>query len=90
MNLKMLRNRRELLSRIDLLKSQLDASDAVDGMDTYYQQAFDILTSGRLAQALDFDQEPPEVREKYGYGSTEPAGYGDAGWMRNEDFLVAR
>jgi hypothetical protein len=90
MNLKALRNRHELLKRIDFLKTQLDTTDAINGMDTYYQQAFDILTSGRLAQALDFEQEAPEVRERYGFGSTEPAGYGDAGWMRNEDFLVAR
>ena len=90
MNLDKLRNRRLLLSRIDRLRKQLDSSDAIDGMDTFYQQAFDILLSGRLARALDFERETPAVRERYGRGSTEPAGYGDAGWLRNEDFLVAR
>ena len=90
MNLQKLRNRQELLKRIDLLRKKLEATDVIDGMDTYYRQAFDILTSGRLANALDFEQEDRAVRDRYGRGSTEPAGYGDAGWMRNEDFLVAR
>ena len=90
MNLQKLRDRRTLLSRLDLLRSKLDATDVIDGMDTYYRQAFDILMSGRLADALDFEQEDSAVRDRYGRGSTEPAGYGDAGWLRNEDFLVAR
>ncbi len=89
-NLDKLRDRRNLLDRIDQLRRQLDTSNVIDGMDNYYQQAFDILMSGRLASALDFEQESPAVRDRYGRGSTEPAGYGDAGWMRNEDFLVAR
>jgi len=89
-NLDNLRNRRALLNDLDILKSKINDSDIIDGMDTFYQQAFDILMSGKLATALDFEQEDPAVRETYGRGSTEPAGYGDAGWMRNEDFLVAR
>lgn len=85
-----LRDRRSLLQKIDLLRARLDTTDVIDGMDTQYQQAFDILTSGRLAAALNVEQEDRKTRDRYGYGSTEPAGYGDAGWMRNEDFLVAR
>jgi hypothetical protein len=85
-----LKDRRALAGQLDTLRKSLDTSDAIAGMDTYYQQAFEILTSGKLAAALDFEQEDPSVRERYGRGSTEPAGYGDAGWLRNEDFLVAR
>jgi len=90
MNLKKLRDRKTLLSKIDVLRRKLDTTDAIDGMDTYYQQAFDILMSGKLATALDFEQEDIKTRERYGRGSTDPAGYGDAGWLRNEDFIVAR
>ena len=90
MNHQKLRDRRTLLKQIDFLKSQLESTDVISGMDTYYQQAFDILTSGRLAEALDVENEKPAVRERYGFGTTEPAGYGDAGWLRNEDMLVAR
>ncbi|MGE4003808.1 MAG: DUF1501 domain-containing protein [Planctomycetaceae bacterium] len=89
-NREKLQTRRTLLDQFDLFRRQLDASNFVDGMDSYYQQAFDILMSGRLAEALDFEREPASVRDRYGRGSTDPAGYGDAGWLRNEDFLVAR
>ena len=41
-------------------------------------------------EAFRIQNESDAVRDRYGRGSTEPAGYGDAGWMRNEDFLVAR
>jgi hypothetical protein len=90
MNLKMLRDRKTLLSRIDVLRERLEKSDAIGGMDTYYRQAFDILMSGRLADALDVEKEDAATRERYGRGAKDPAGYGDAGWLRNEDMLVAR
>ncbi|TWU11591.1 hypothetical protein CA54_03980 [Symmachiella macrocystis] len=90
MDMSKLNDRRALLNRMDRLRRTLDTNDAVDGMNTYYRQAFDILTSGRLATALDVEQEDPAVRQRYGRGSKEPAGYGDAGWLRNEDFIVAR
>lgn len=85
-----LSHRRALLGQIDLLRRQLDTSDVIDGMEACYQQAFEILTSGKLVNALDVELEDPALRERYGRGSKEPAGYGDAGWLRNEDLLVAR
>ncbi len=85
-----LSHRRTLLGQIDSLRRQLESPDVIDGMDACYQQAFEILTSGKLVNALDVEMEDPALRERYGRGSKEPAGYGDAGWLRNEDFLVAR
>lgn len=85
-----LRDRRSLLQNVDSLRRRLDSTDVIDGMDNFYQQAFEILTSGKLVEALDVEREAAPVRERYGRGSKEPAGYGDAGWLRNEDFLVAR
>ena len=85
-----LADRRTLLGSIESLRRRLATTDAIDGMDTFYQQAFEILTSGKLVKALDVEEEDPALRERYGRGSKEPAGYGDAGWLRNEDFLVAR
>lgn len=85
-----LRDRRTLLGQMDTLRKRLEATDAIDGMDSFYRQAFEILTSGRLVEALNVEDEDPALRERYGRGSKEPAGYGDAGWLRNEDFLVAR
>ena len=85
-----LSHRRTLLGQIDSLRRQLETPDVIDGMESFYQQAFEILTSGKLVNALDVEMEDPALRERYGRGSKEPAGYGDAGWLRNEDFLVAR
>jgi Protein of unknown function (DUF1501) len=85
-----LQSRRQLIGRLDVLKKRAELSGTVDGMDAYYQQAFDILTSGRLADALDVEKEDPKLRDRYGRGSAENAGYGDAGPLLNDYLLVAR
>ncbi len=41
-------------------------SQALDGMDKFYQQAYEILTSSAARRAFDIGQEKPEVRERYG------------------------
>jgi hypothetical protein len=83
-------DRRTLMQQLDGLKHEADRNRALDGMDAYYQQAFDILTSGQLADALDVEQEDPAIRDRYGRGSSDPAGYGDAGPLLNDYFIVAR
>ena len=70
-----LQNRRALLGQMDSLRRKLESNDVIDGMDTFYQQAFEILTSGRLINALNVEAEDPVIRERYGRGSKEPAGY---------------
>lgn len=85
-----LSDRQSLGRKLDRLKRAADASGAISGLDTYQQQAFSILTSGKLADALDLEKEDPKIRDRYGRGSPEPAGYGDAGPLMNEYFLTAR
>lgn len=85
-----LADRRALLGQLDGIRRDIDASGAIEGMDAYHQQAFGILTSSRLAEALDLEQEDPQLRDRYGRGSPEPAGYGDAGPLMNDYFLAAR
>lgn len=89
-NHRTLQNRRKLIAQIDRLRHELDRNDVIDGMDTYYRQAFGILTSGKLMEALDLEREDPAVRDRYGRGSAEPAGYGDAGPLMNDYLLTAR
>lgn len=89
-SLQNLSDRKALISQLDGLKSAADRNDALDGMDAYYQQAFEILTSGKLAEALDVENEDPVLRARYGGGSYEPAGYGDAGSLHNDYLLAAR
>src|SRR5262245_19986863 len=86
-----LADRRALLSSFDNMRRQLDErSDQVQASDTFTQQALSILTSNRLAEALDLEREDARVRDRYGRGSPEPAGYGDAGPLLNDYFLAAR
>jgi uncharacterized protein (DUF1501 family) len=85
-----LSDRRALLSSFDRFRSAVDASGLMESLDSATRQAFGVLTSSRLAHALDLSREPRHVRDRYGYGSELPAGYGDAGPLLNTYFLTAR
>jgi len=81
-------NRKQLLSSMDTLRRDIDASGTLEGMDSLNQQAFDILTSSQLAEALDVSKEPQHVRDRYGKGSAKRVG--DGAPMNLEHFLMAR
>ena len=81
-------NRKALLTSIDGIRRDIDASGTLQGMDTLTQQAFDILTSTSLADALDISKEPASVIERYGKG--DPKNFGDGAPRNLEHFLMAR
>ena len=83
-----LSNRRQLLGQMDSLKRRADESSVVAGADAIQQQALGVLTSSRLAEALDLSKEPKEVRDRYGYGTEKTQG--DAAPRLNQQFLMAR
>jgi hypothetical protein len=83
-----LKDRRTLLGSFDRLRRDLDSSGAMKGMDEITSQAISILTSSRLAEALDVSREPKHVRDLYGKG--DPKNYGDGAPRNLEHFLVAR
>ena len=83
-------DRKSLLSGFDGLRRAVDASGEVEGADQFTRQALNILTSSRLVEALDLEREDPRLRDRYGRGSPDPAGYGDAGPLLNDYFLAAR
>src|SRR6202041_2493832 len=60
----------------------------VQRMDTSCQQAYEVLTSSRLVEALDLDRGPKSVRDRYGYGSSRHQGDGAPLW--NDQLLMAR
>jgi uncharacterized protein (DUF1501 family) len=60
-----LHERRRLLGAFDGARRSLDASGAMEATDHFAQQAMSILTSGRLAAALDLSKEPLAVLERY-------------------------
>ena len=59
-------DRRELLRGLDLLRSEIDNSGAMDAMDQFNRQAVDLLTGGRAKQAFDLHRESPATRDRYG------------------------
>jgi hypothetical protein len=88
LNVAHLEDRRALLSSFDQMRRDLDAKRSLDGMDALQRQAVEILTSSRVAEALDISQESPKVRDRYGKG--DPKNYGDGAPRNMEQFLMAR
>jgi Protein of unknown function (DUF1501) len=89
-SLEKLGDRKALLAGFDGLRREVDASGDVEGTDQFTRQALSILTSSQLVEALDLEREDPRLRDRYGRGSPDPAGYGDAGPLLNDYFLAAR
>ncbi len=81
-------NRKTLLAGFDNLRREIDASGTMRGMDSLTQQAFEILTSSKLVEALDLSREEPAVRERYGKGDAN--NFGDGAPRNLEHFLMAR
>jgi len=60
-----LKSRENLLVELDRAKRDADASKKMEAMDTFAQQAFGVITSSKLAEALNVEKEDPKVRERY-------------------------
>jgi hypothetical protein len=58
--------RRDLLQDFDRLRSGLDQSGAMDSLDTYGQQAVDMVLGGRAQKAFDLSTESAAIRQRYG------------------------
>ena len=83
-------DRRTLLSSVDRLRREIDSSGRLDGLDAINQQAFDILTSSKLADALDLSKEDPKLVARYGTGN-EKIHIDENGAPRvPQSFLLAR
>jgi len=83
-----LTDRRALLTSLDKFRREVDASGMMNGLDTFNEQAFGVLTSSKLAEALDLSKEDPKVAERYGKG--DPRNRDDGGPRLTSNFLVAR
>ncbi len=83
-----LQDRRQLLASFDQLRRDVDTSGKLAGCDAFTEQAFGVLTSSKLAEALDVSREDDQVRERYGKG--DPKNYGDGAPRNQEHFLIAR
>ena len=59
-------NRKSLLGNLEDRLGQLDRSGALGSMDRHYSRAFDLLASAVGRDAFDLNQEPDEMRDRYG------------------------
>jgi len=80
--------RKSLLQSFDTLRRDIDNKHMMKGLDAFNQQALAMLTSSRLAEALNLDKEDPKLRDRYGRGSAKKVADGSHRLL--DDFLMAR
>ncbi|MCH9656019.1 MAG: DUF1501 domain-containing protein [Planctomycetes bacterium] len=83
------------LSRFEERRSLLEAFKSsqkkieVAGIDDFQNQAFQMLTSGGFAEAMDLEQEPQSIRDRYGALQKTDPSFGGAP-QSPEHFILAR
>ena len=80
-------DRKQLLRSFDRFRRAADSRGVMDGMDTITRQAFGILTSSRLANALDFRAESDELVRRYGISDAAKPAHGGTELLKQ--FLIA-
>lgn len=87
-SLERLTDRKTLLGSFDKFRREADVSGHMEGLDSFHQQAFGVLTSSRLVDALDLSREPVQMLERYGQGDAKNRDDGGPKLMTH--FLAAR
>ena len=81
-----LQDRKKLLRSVSELRRQ---SESIGGLNPFTEEAFGVLTSSKLVDALDLSKEDPKVRERYGDG--KPYKFqSDGAPTCNDHLLMAR
>lgn len=60
-------DRLAMLNGMDRLKRQIDQNGIMDAMDSFNQQAMEMLTSDQVRDAFDLTKEDDRTRDRYGY-----------------------
>lgn len=84
-----LADRQQLLTSFDNLQRDIDNTGMMNGMDAATQQAMNVLTSSKLINALNIEQEPQSVRDRYGDGRPYQFQFDGAPTV-NDQLLMAR
>jgi len=87
-SLQRLSDRQALLNGFDRFRRQVDQAGVTDGLDEFHKQAFEVLTSPRLAEALDLTREDRPSRTRYGLDAEYPDER--EGKTHLDQFLLAR
>jgi hypothetical protein len=61
--------RREMRAVVDEHFSKLEKSDVLEGMDSFYQRAYGLISSDKAKAAFDIKAEPDKLRDEYGRNS---------------------
>ncbi|MBI3463867.1 MAG: DUF1501 domain-containing protein [Planctomycetes bacterium] len=69
--LERLDDRRALLKGFDKARRDLDSSGTMNGLDSFEQQAFNLILSKEARDAFDISREDAKIRERYGKGLGE-------------------
>ncbi len=85
-----LADRRSLLKSIDRFKREADSSGMMHGLDVFTEQAMGMLTSSKLADALDLSKEDPRIVARYGTGDPTKFMDGNGAPRVPQSLLVAR
>jgi len=85
-----LQERQQLLNSFDVLRRDVDARLRVSGVDEFTEQAFGVMTSPRLRDALDLSNEDPRVLARYGKGDPGLVPGFNAAPRLTEQFVMAR
>ena len=81
-----LQDRKALVRSLATVQRQVDNKG---GLNSFAEEAFGVLTSSKLVDALDLSKEDPKVRERYGDGKPYKYQY-DGAPTCNEHLLMAR
>jgi uncharacterized protein (DUF1501 family) len=83
-----LRDRQRVLTSLDRFRREADIGRKMEGIDAFNEQALGILTSSKLAEALDVEREDTKLRDRYGRGTATRQS--DGAQKLLDHFLVAR
>jgi hypothetical protein len=86
--LERLHDRAQLMKSFDSFRRSADAKGTMESLDVYNQQAMGILTTSKLAAALDLSKEDPRVLARYGKSREEF--HRDGAPSMIENFCLAR
>lgn len=65
-NAERLDRRKNLLGQIDKIRRDVDTKGDIDGLDKFYRDAMEMVTSDKAQKAFDISQEDAKLRETYG------------------------
>ncbi len=61
-----LKDRNNLRTELDRFRQHVDVNQSLALQDRYTREAYEMVSSGRVATAFDLNKEPQEVRDRYG------------------------